>query len=33
MNYDAFANKMLQRGTGNVPNINPIFGLNREVPN
>ena len=32
VNYEEFAGQMALRGTGNNPNVNPIFGLTREVP-
>jgi hypothetical protein len=32
VNYEEFAGQMALRGTGNNPNVNPIFGLKKEVP-
>jgi hypothetical protein len=32
VNYEEFAGQMALRGTGNNPNVNPIFGLTKEVP-
>ena len=32
VDYEELAGRMALRGTGNNPNVNPVFGLNREPP-
>lgn len=33
LDYEEFANFFARKGTGNNPNVNPVFGLTREPPN
>lgn len=33
LDYEEFANFFARRGSGNNPNVNPVFGLTREAPN
>lgn len=33
LDYEEFANFFARKGSGNNPNVNPVFGLSREAPN
>ena len=33
LDYEEFANFFATKGSGNNPNVNPVFGLTREPPN
>lgn len=33
LDYEEFANFFARKGSGNNPNVNPVFGLSREPPN
>ena len=33
LDYEEFANFLARKGSGNNPNVNPVFGLSREPPN
>ena len=33
MDYEEFASYFARKGSGNNPNVNPVFGINREPPN
>jgi len=32
LDFEEFSGMMALRGTGNNPNVNPVFGLTREAP-
>lgn len=33
LDYEEFGNLFARKGSGNNPNVNPVFGVNREPPN
>ena len=33
LDYEEFANFLARKGSGNNPNVNPVFGITREPPN
>ena len=33
LDYEEFANFFANKGSGNNPNVNPVFGITREPPN
>jgi Ca2+-binding EF-hand superfamily protein len=33
MDYEEFASYFARKGSGNNPNVNPVFGIKREPPN
>ena len=33
LDYEEFASFFARKGSGNNPNVNPVFGLTREAPN
>ncbi len=33
IDYEEFASFFARKGSGNNPNVNPVFGINREPPN
>jgi hypothetical protein len=33
LDYEEFANMFSRKGSGNNPNVNPVFGVSREPPN
>lgn len=33
LDYEEFANFIAKKGSGNNPNVNPVFGISREPPN